>query len=83
MRLIDADRLMTRQMQSMYYHLPNGDIAIPIVDIDHAPTVEVPEIVRCKDCNNKECWGREGNVACGIDGAPHMPDWFCAYGERR
>lgn len=83
MRLIDADRLMTKRMQSAYYHLPNGDIAIPIVDIEHAPTVEVPEIVRCKDCVNKECWGREGNVVCGIDGAPHKPDWFCAYGERR
>lgn len=40
-------------------------------------------IVRCKDCDNKECWGRAGDVVCGIDGTPHRPDWFCADGERR
>ena len=37
-------------------------------------------IVRCKDCDNKECWGRAGDVVCGIDGTPHRPDWFCADG---
>lgn len=39
MRLIDADRLLSDRMKSKYYHLPNGDIAIPIIDIEHAPTV--------------------------------------------
>lgn len=38
-RLIDADKLLTDRMKSKYYHLPNGDIAIPIIDIEHAPTV--------------------------------------------
>ena len=45
--------------------------------------VDKQEIVRCMDCDNKECWGRAGNVVCGIDGNPHSPDWFCAYGERK
>lgn len=40
MRLIDADRLLTDRMKEHYYHLPNGDIAIPIIDIEHAPTIE-------------------------------------------
>lgn len=40
MRLIDADRLLTNRIKSAYYHLPNGDIAIPIIDIEHAPTIE-------------------------------------------
>ena len=40
-------------------------------------------VVRCKDCDNKECWGRAGDVVCGIDGTPHRPDWFCADGERK
>ena len=40
MRLIDADRLLSERMKSKYYHLPNGDIAIPIIDIEHAPTIE-------------------------------------------
>lgn len=39
MRLIDADELLTERKMSKYYHLPNGDIAIPIIDIEHAPTV--------------------------------------------
>ncbi len=39
MRLIDADRLLSNKMKTMYYHLPNGDVAIPLIDIEHAPTV--------------------------------------------
>lgn len=39
MRLIDADRLLSDRMKGKYYHLPNGDTAIPIIDIEHAPTV--------------------------------------------
>ena len=41
------------------------------------------KIIRCKDCYNKECWGRTGNVVCGIDGNSHRPDWFCSYGVLR
>ena len=40
MRLIDADALLTDRRMRMYYHLPNGDTAIPIIDIEHAPTIE-------------------------------------------
>lgn len=40
MRLIDADALLTERKKSKYYHLPNGDIAIPIIDVEHAPTVQ-------------------------------------------
>jgi NADH pyrophosphatase NudC (nudix superfamily) len=40
MRLIDADRLTRPEMLRMCYHLPNGDTAMPIGDIEHAPTVE-------------------------------------------
>ena len=41
MRLIDADRLLEERRMKKYYHLPNGDTAIPIIDIEHAPTVEL------------------------------------------
>ncbi len=40
MRLIDADRLLEPKRVETYYHLKNGDIAIPIIDIKHAPTIE-------------------------------------------
>jgi len=44
---------------------------------------EHPQIVQCKDCSNKKCWERTGDVVCGIDGNSHEPDWFCAYGKRK
>ena len=40
MRLIDADRLLEERRMHTYYHLPNGDIAVPIIDIQNAPTIE-------------------------------------------
>ena len=39
MRLIDADALLSNRMKSKYYHLKNGDVAIPLIDIEHAPTI--------------------------------------------
>ena len=89
MRLIDADRLMTKRMQSVYYHLPNGDTAIPIIDIEHAPTIEVPEIVLCKDCKwYKEGYDIDGKWFSRCNGSVRTYghtklDWFCADGERR
>lgn len=40
MRLIDADRLLEDKRIEKYYHLKNGDIAIPLIDIKRAPTIE-------------------------------------------
>lgn len=45
--------------------------------------MDVLPLVLCKDCDHKECWGRGGDVVCGIDGTPHRPDWFCADGEQK
>lgn len=45
MRLIDSDRLLRPDMIRMCYHLPNGDIAMPIGDIKHAPTVDAAPVV--------------------------------------
>ncbi|MBR6859729.1 MAG: hypothetical protein IKM73_00210 [Acidaminococcaceae bacterium] len=38
-KLVDADRILSEQMKRKYYHLPNGDTAIPVIDVEHAPTV--------------------------------------------
>ena len=35
--LIDRKNLL--QLESMWYHLRNGDVACPKIDIDHAPTI--------------------------------------------
>lgn len=64
MRAIDADRLITDRMKEHYYHLPNGDIAIPIIDIEHAPTI-VPERKRGR-------WRRK-LVDSGFNA-----DWYCS-----
>lgn len=40
MRAIDADRLLEERRIQTYYHLPNGDTAIPLIDIKNAPTIE-------------------------------------------
>lgn len=40
MRLIDADRLLQEKRMHTYNRLPNGDIAIPLIDIKSAPTVD-------------------------------------------
>ena len=44
---------------------------------------DMVNIIRCKDCINKECFGRDGKIVCDLDGFPHDPDWFCADGERK
>ena len=40
-------------------------------------------IVRCMDCLNRECDGRNGTIVCGLDGSCHNTDWFCADGEKK
>ena len=55
MRLIDADRLLSEKMKSKYYHLPNGDIAIPLIDIEHAPTIEERKTGRWVSIDDGPC----------------------------
>ena len=43
----------------------------------------LPVVVRCKDCDNRECDGRAGTIVCGITGDSHSRLWFCADGERK
>lgn len=56
-RLIDADRLTRPEIIKMYYYLPNGDVAIPIIDIEHAPTVDAVPVKHAR-------WIK-GGYACG------------------
>ena len=82
MRAIDADRLLTDRMKEHYYHLPNGDIAIPIIDIEHAPTI-TPERktgkwiflgdgYKCNKCRSVYSWWADSQTSnycpnCGAD----------------
>ena len=83
-RLIDANRLLSEDMKAKYYHLPNGDIAIPIIDIEHAPTVDtVPakhahwegEEYSCSNCHENlnsimDGWSW---FSGGFNGTPYCP----------
>lgn len=76
MRLINADRLLRKEILPFYYHLPNGDTAIPIIDIEHAPTIDAVEVVRCKDCKHYN-----PDDHCYLQGAGEND--YCSYGERK
>ena len=38
-------------------------------------------MITCKDCQNKECEGRNGMIVCDIDGESHEPDYTCKDAE--
>lgn len=80
MRLIDADRLLEDKRIEKYYHLKNGDTAIPIIDIRHAPTIERREKGHWKldFAHNKMTCSECGHTFDGgfdLDGA----DNFCRH----
>lgn len=87
MRLIDADRLLTDKMKSKYYHLPNGDIAIPLIDIEHAPTIEserktgrwIKKTIKKKIENDYSCseCGRHVSLMKGYDVRMVYPFCHC------
>lgn len=67
-RYIDADELI-------FFGLDNPDDEhlfefVPKEFIDNAPTADVVEVVRCKDCTRQ--------LICY-----HSDDYYCADGERR
>lgn len=84
MRAIDADRLLEERRIQKYYHLPNGDIAIPIIDIEHAPTVVldkewIPCSERLPDRNKYVLVTDNGETDIGrrFDGR-----WVDCYGDK-
>lgn len=78
MRLIDADALLERIENPYQYR----EVAAWVNDM---PTIEQPEIIRCKDC---EFWqdnnGGYPNMNCRwIDDETPDADDFCSYAERK
>ena len=92
-RYIDADALKDRMLN--YYECVNADtsksnykgetlmnyeVADMIEDcIDNAPTADVVEVVRCKDCRHRNPIGEK----CLKDNIWHGLDGFCNFGERK
>ena len=76
MRLIDADALLASEW----------DLCDAVEAIKNAPTVDAVPVVRCKDCDGKDCWYKDdnGNDICWISGMyPKGENDFCSCGERK
>ena len=93
MRLIDADALMKKlgitnmdcnecQWGTHYGNIccccsRGGDFEDACIAIENAPTIEQPDIVRCKDCTYR------GEINCPMyyKRAELTDDDFCSFGE--
>lgn len=67
-RYIDANLLKETIENAEYFD---------ISQIDEAPTADVVEVVRCKDCKYKE------GSACDYSAVYVRPNGYCQWGERR
>lgn len=87
MRLIDADRLLSEPMKNKYYHLKNGDTAVPLIDIKNAPPVDAVPVVRCRDCKLYKPEVGDDEYALGwcpfIKSHLVMNMGFCFWGKRK
>lgn len=70
MRLVDADWLIHE-----YYKNPSYNNLCQA--INHAPTIDAVEVVRCKDCIHYE------SMICGITDMVGDDDDYCSYGVRK
>ena len=80
-RWIDADRLLEARRMKTYYHLKNGDTAIPIIDIKHAPSID---LVTCEEC---KFWS-ENTQFCHMFSTRFtaqrmLPNDFCSLGVKK
>jgi hypothetical protein len=89
MRLINADALIpimkyaTTDNEIGVFPIRIGFDAIKGV-IDEAPTIDAVEVVRCKDCLNRDnSCGMGEHKWCRFLKQTTSPDDYCSYGERR
>ena len=94
MRLGDVDKLLYHKRKVMFFGLVPDDecwgFAVPVEEIDKAPTIDAVPVVRCRECiYYKICdeWETGKRMLCEIhhhsyldhDGDEH----FCSWGQRR
>ena len=93
MRLIDADAFDKMLIEAQAKCKKNGgNFRFGVLENIRAnlalfPTVDRPEIVRCKDCKHgkREEWdnGEYKGVTIDCCGQTHELDWFCADGVKK
>ena len=95
MRLGDVDKLLYHKRKVMFFGLGQDDecwgFAVPVEEIDKAPTIDAVPVVRCRDCKwfnhyTMEC--ESDDVATDHEGGASFsinfgPDDFCSYGQRK
>ena len=89
-RLIDAN-LVKSVVKEVMAENDSETLFIKIAEsvcnmLDHAPTVDAVEVVRCKDCVNYCGFEHCKNGICDVDSVSKRavyPDDFCSYGERK
>ena len=86
-RYIDAEEI-TRRILYFYHHTNNGSgehyaYAKALSQIDHTPTADVVEVVRCKDCRFVNLMSDGKTLACIRQTAYKKPTDFCSYGGRK
>lgn len=91
-RYIDADAIVTK-LNSKIINSTTAFINNVLIGlVNNAPTADVVEVVRCKDCkywDTRDSKGIQGICLCGEKdfyyGSEFYPfaDDYCSYGERR
>lgn len=82
-RLIDADALKEELAKRTPHFAQRIEFTPCFEAIRDAPTVDVVEVVRCKDCKHRD--PEDGKCDCGHDilwQQPSGDDWYCADGVR-
>lgn len=81
-RYIDADLLM-EQMKNACMGVMSGcePFNEPLKVLESAPTADVVEVVRCKDCKHRII--EPNDDWCECTGCDINPDGFCEEGERK
>ena len=92
MRLGDVDKLLYRKRKVMFFGLGQDDecwgFAVPVEEIDKAPTIDAVPVVRCQECKYKdECIRRiefiGRNPVLEQNTYEYHPLSFCSYGQRK
>ena len=85
MRLGDVDKLLYHKRKVMFFGLGPDDecwgFAVPVEEIDKAPTIDAVPVVRCRECRYWSEDGRCDPPQNGLIREYTRPDDFCSYGE--
>lgn len=97
MRLGDVDKLLYHKRKVMFFGLVPDDecwgFAVPVEEIDKAPTIDAVPVVRCRECKYSSLpsgftqrYGEPGTLSCHFGPCNRRnvnENDFCSYGQRK